>query len=149
MQSRKLLPPVYLYIAIALIAILHGLIPGPQIMPSPWRYLGVVPVVLGAVLNILADRAFKRCDTTVKPFEESAFLVTEGAFRFSRNPMYAGFALLLVGLVMLLGSAVPWIVVIGFPFVMQAHFIQVEESMLEARFGADWLAYKRRVRRWL
>jgi protein-S-isoprenylcysteine O-methyltransferase Ste14 len=149
MQLRKLLPPTYFYGAIALIIVLHVLLPGPQIFPSPWRYLGVIPLILGSAFSILADQAFKRFGTTVKPFEESNTLVTDGVFQVSRNPMYLGFVLLLAGLVMLLGSATPWIVVIIFPFLMDLRFIRAEEAMLEARFGDSWLRYKQSVRKWL
>jgi protein-S-isoprenylcysteine O-methyltransferase Ste14 len=149
MQPRRLLPPTYFYIAIALIIVLHVLIPGPQIFSSPWRYLGVILLILGGALNLLADQAFKRFGTTVKPFEESTHLVTDGVFRLSRNPMYLGFVLLLAGLVMLLGSTTPWIVVVIFPFLMELRFIRAEEAMLVARFGDSWLQYKSRVRKWL
>jgi protein-S-isoprenylcysteine O-methyltransferase Ste14 len=149
MQPRKLLPPTYFYIAIVLIMVLHVLVPGPRVFSSPWRYLGVIPLILGSALNLLADQAFKRHNTAVKPFEESTTLVTDGVFRLSRNPMYLGFVLLLAGLVLLLGSATPWIVVVIFPFLMELHFIRVEEAMLETRFGDSWLRYKQSVRKWL
>jgi protein-S-isoprenylcysteine O-methyltransferase Ste14 len=148
MQLQKLLPPTYLYLAIALIIVLHILVPGPQVISSPWRYLGVMPLVLGSAFSVLADQAFKRFGTTVKPFMESTYLVTDGVFRLSRNPMYLGFVLLLIGIAILLGSVTPWLVVAGFPFLMENRFIQTEEKMLEARFGSTWLEYKQRVRRW-
>jgi protein-S-isoprenylcysteine O-methyltransferase Ste14 len=149
MQPRRLLPPTYFYVAIVLIIVLHVLVPGPQVFSSPWRYLGVIPLILGSAFSVLADQAFKRFGTTVKPFEESTTLVTDGVFRLSRNPMYLGFVLLLAGLVMLLGSATPWIVVVIFPLVMEMRFVRAEEAMLEVRFGDSWLQYKQRVRKWL
>jgi protein-S-isoprenylcysteine O-methyltransferase Ste14 len=149
MRLGKPLPPTYFYIAIVLIIVLHVLLPGPQIISSPWRYLGVIPLVLGSAFSVLADQAFKRFGTTVKPFEESTCLVTDGVFRLSRNPMYLGFVLLLAGIVMLLGSATPWIVVVIFPFLMEIRFIRAEEVILLARFGDTWLEYKQRVRRWI
>jgi protein-S-isoprenylcysteine O-methyltransferase Ste14 len=149
MQPGKLLPPTYFYIAVVLILVLHFLLPVAQVLHSPWRYLGIIPLILGSTLNILADQAFKRHETTVKPFEESTYLVTDGVFRLSRNPMYLGFVLLLAGIAILLGSATPWIGVVVFPFLMENRFIRTEEAMLGARFGDSWLEYKRRVRRWL
>jgi len=148
MQPGKLLPPTYLYSAIGLIVVLHVLLPGAQVLHFPWRYLGIIPLILGSAFNLMADRSFKQHNTTVKPFEESAFLVTEGVFRFSRNPMYLGFVLLLAGIALLLGSITSWIVVAVFPFLMEWRFIRIEEAMLEARFGEVWLAYKQGVRRW-
>jgi protein-S-isoprenylcysteine O-methyltransferase Ste14 len=137
-----------LYAAIALIIVLHVLIPGPQIISSPWRYLGILPLLIGSALNLLADQAFKQHETTVKPFEEATFLVTHSVFRISRHPMYLGFVLLLIGIAILLGSVTPWLMVAGFPFLMENLFIRTEETMLEARFGSTWLEYKQRVRRW-
>ena len=148
MQLRKLLPPTYLYAAIVLIIVLHVLIPGSQIISSPWRYLGFLPLIMGTALNLLADQVFKQHKTTVQPFEESTFLVTHSVFRISRNPMYLGFVLLLIGIAILLGSVTPWLVVAGFPFLMENLFIQIEEAKLEAWFGSAWLEYKQRVRRW-
>jgi protein-S-isoprenylcysteine O-methyltransferase Ste14 len=149
MQPGKPLPPTYFYIAVVLIIVLHVLVPGPQVFSSPWRYLGIIPLILGSAFSVLADQAFKRFGTTVKPFEESTTLVTDGVFRLSRNPMYLGFGLLLAGIAMLLGSLTPWIVVVIFPFLMEMRFVRAEETMLEARFGDSWLEYKHRVRRWL
>jgi protein-S-isoprenylcysteine O-methyltransferase Ste14 len=149
MKPGKLLPPTYLYSAIVLVIVLHFLLPGLQIFSSPWRYLGILPLIVGGALNILADQSFKRHETTVKPFEDSSHLVTNGVFRLSRNPMYLGFVLLLAGIAILLGSATPWIVVAVFPFLMELRFIRPEEAMLDARFGENWLEYKRRVRKWI
>ena len=149
MKPGKLLPPSYLYGAIVSVIVLHFLLPGPQIFSSPWRYLGIIPLILGSALNIMADQAFKRHKTTVKPFEDSTYLVIDGVFRLSRNPMYLGFVLLLAGIAIFLGSATPWIVVAVFPLLMEWRFIRTEETILEARFGEDWLEYKWRVRRWL
>jgi len=61
--------------------------------------------------------------------------------------MYLGFVLLLAGIVMLLGSITPWIVVAVFLFLIEFHFIRVEETMFETRFGDTWLEYKHKVRR--
>ena len=124
------------------------MLPGSQIIRAPWCYLGLIPFVLGNVLNALADQAFKQHETTVKPFAESTYLVTDGVFKLSRNPMYLGFVLILVGIAMLLGSLTPWIGVIVFPGLMQYRFIRIEETMLEAQFGNNWLEYKQKVRRW-
>ena len=85
MQLRKLLPPTYLYLAISLIVALHVLVPGTQVILSPWRYLGILPLILGTTLNIMADQAFKRHQTTVKPYEESTYLMTDGVFRLHRR----------------------------------------------------------------
>ena len=80
---------------------------------------------------------------------ESTTLVTEGPYHYSRNPMYAGLALTLAGLALVLGSLSPLIVPPIFVWWITTRFIQKEEAMLEQRFGAQYLDYKQRVRRWL
>ncbi len=149
MRSKKALPPTYLYASIVVMVALHLLYPGAHIIPTPWNFLGSVPFVLGLVINVLADRAFKKHGTTVKPFAESTHLVTTGMFRFSRNPMYLGFVLVLIGIAVLMGSLTPYAVIAVFAILMDVTFIRVEERMLEKAFGESWLQYKRKVRRWI
>ena len=70
----------------------------------------MAPFTAGIVLNIVADRAFKQRKTTVKPFQESASLVTSGVYRLSRHPMYLGFVLILLSMAIFAGSLTPMLV---------------------------------------
>lgn len=149
MSGKRMLPPAYLYAAIGLMILLHLAVPGPRLLAMPLALLGFLPLVLGVWINLLADRAFKQQGTTVKPFQESSALVTTGVFRLSRNPMYLGFVLGLIGIALLLGSLTPWIVIPVFAVVVDIVFIRVEEEMLRARFGQAFLEYKRATRRWV
>jgi protein-S-isoprenylcysteine O-methyltransferase Ste14 len=149
MKHKPVLPPTYLYAAIAVMVALHFLFPVKRIIPFPWNLLGVLPLALGAALNIIADKAFRKAKTTVKPFQESAALITDGVYRISRHPMYLGFVLILIGLAVLLGSLTPFFVIPIFAVVMDRVFIVVEERMLDEKFGQAWLAYKGQTRRWV
>jgi protein-S-isoprenylcysteine O-methyltransferase Ste14 len=149
MKKNRILPPTYLLVAMVAMIVLHFAFPVTRIIPVPWNLLGLVPLGLGFALNLIADRAFKVVQTTVKPFEESSTLVTEGAFRISRNPMYLGYVSILLGLGVLMRSLGPLIVIPIFILLMDRVFIQVEERMLETRFGEAWAAYKAHVRRWI
>ena len=146
---QKLMPTIYLLIAILLCLALHFFIPILYIIPSPWNLLGLVPLLLGIWINLSADRAFKQAKTTVKPFEESNSLIREGVFRFSRNPMYLGFVGILLGISFLLRSVSPYFVVVVFAIFINEMFIQVEERMLETKFGDEWKHYRSRVRKWI
>jgi protein-S-isoprenylcysteine O-methyltransferase Ste14 len=110
--------------------------------------VGLIPAITGAILNLLADRAFKIKKTTVKPFEESTTLITTGVFKISRNPMYLGMALILIGICIFLGSVTPYIIVVLFIVLMHNFFINVEEEMLAKTFGDLWLQYKKETRSW-
>ena len=146
---RRVLPPVYFLIAVLLTAALHFLLPLRGLIPFPWRLVGLVPLFLGIVLNVLSDRALKRHQTTVKPFELSRVLVTEGVFRVSRHPMYLGMALIIAGIAALLGSLSPWLVLPLLVLLLEVRFVRTEESMLEASFGEAYISYRKRTRRWM
>ena len=146
---KKALPPTYFLGAIVLAVALHFLQPLRQLLDFPWRLMGLVPLVIGILRNLEADRRFKKHDTTVKPFEKSDFLVTGGVFGFSRNPMYLGMTLILLGAALLLGSLTPFAVVIVLPILLDRMFISPEEKMLEDTFGGQFREYRERVRRWI
>lgn len=149
MNIKNILPPTYLLIAIVSMVALHFLAPLASLIPFPWNMLGLIPFALGVGINMLADNAFKRANTTVKPYETSTTLITDGVFRLTRNPMYVGFVLILLGVAIFVGSLSPYLIVVLFPILMKKIFIIFEEQMLEQTFGNTWLTYKQQVRRWL
>ena len=91
----------------------------------------------------------KRAGTDPFPYHPSTRIVTHGPYRFSRNPMYFGFALLTLGLAILVDSA--WMLLaLPIGLVLIDRFaITCEERYLERKFGEEYLNYKRSVRRWL
>ncbi|HEX7812559.1 MAG TPA: isoprenylcysteine carboxylmethyltransferase family protein [Burkholderiales bacterium] len=105
----------------------------------------------GAAIALAGVIAFKRANTTVHPGkpQETSALVTSGVYRFSRNPMYVGLLLILVGWAAFLSSA--WSLVGPFAFVLYIARFQIrpEERALAAKFGEAYAAYKAKVRRWL
>ena len=76
-------------------------------------------------------------------------LVTDGVFRISRNPMYLGLELLLIGWAVWLGSASPWLIPPLFAVVITVVQIIPEERALGQRFGDQYRSYQRRVARWI
>lgn len=149
MEKRKPLPPTYFNSSIFLIILIHFIWPGKILIYFPWNLLGIIPVIFGAVLNLMADRSFKINKTTVKPFEESSFLITTGVYKISRNPMYLGMVLVLIGICIFLGSTTPYSIVILFVVLIHALFISVEEKMLAETFGDAWQTYKKETRCWV
>ena len=149
MQAQKTKPTTYLFISIVVMTALHFLFPAMRVIPPPWNLLGLVPLVLGVTINLVADKAFHQANTTVKPFEESSALITQGVFRASRNPMYLGFVLILIGTAVLMRSLAPYVVVLAFAILIDRMYITVEERMLAEKFGAEWEKYRQSTRRWL
>ena len=148
--SRKgMLPPTYLLSAILVMAVLHFLLPLQQILTFPSRLLGIVPFLIGLTLNLAADGQFKQHMTAVKPSERPTSLITTGVYRVSRNPMYFGFVLILLGIAILTGSLSPLFIVPLFAVLMEVVFIRTEEHIMAVEFGEAWLVYKEQVRRWI
>ena len=149
MKIKKPLPPTYFFGGIVLAAAIHFLFPLQQLLVFPWRLAGLLPLVIGIVLNLMADQALKTHNTTVKPLDISSTLITRGVFTISRNPMYLGMTLILLGIALLLGSATPLVVVIVLPVLFDLVFITPEEKMLEDAFGEEFRQYRKQVRRWI
>ncbi len=145
---KKSLPPTYLLLALVAMGLLHVLWPIYRYWGFPLNMLGIAPAVSGGFLNVVADRQFTRHQTTVKPFEESSALITGFPFSLTRNPMYLGMALLLLGVALLLGTVSSIAPVVGFAILMDLRFVRIEEDMLAQQFGDEWERYRTRVRRW-
>ena len=113
------------------------------------RYGGVALLVIGFVIEGEATTRFRRSGTAVEPWKASTKLVTGGLYRFSRNPIYVGMAVLYCGLALLLDSPLALGLLIPCLFVIDRGVIAREEPYLEARFGQEYRDYRTRVRRWL
>ena len=149
MKKKKILPPTTFWISLMLSIGLHFILPIKKFITAPYNYTGILLIFGGILLNLWADYLFKNKKTTVKPFEKSSCLIEEGPFVFSRNPMYLGMTIILLGTSITLGSVIPFIITVVFPFFISISFILPEEKSLEETFGQDFIEYKKRVRRWL
>ena len=116
----------------------------------PWA-LGAALAGIGVVVGIADVLQFRRARTTLNPLtpDEASALVSGGIYRWTRNPMYLGMALVLAGWGLYIGN-LGALALIGL-FVMYIDRFQIdpEERALQARFGDAFAAYRKRVRRWL
>jgi protein-S-isoprenylcysteine O-methyltransferase Ste14 len=149
MKPSKIVPPTWMLIAIIAMLILSFIFPIAWIVPPIWNLIGLVFLASGIGLNLVGDNAFKQARTTIKPFQESSTLVTNGVFQISRNPMYLGMILILTGIALLFRSLSPFVVILPFAILIDRTYIRIEERMLAERFGAKWQEYKTKTRRWL
>ncbi|MBI2992848.1 MAG: isoprenylcysteine carboxylmethyltransferase family protein [Gammaproteobacteria bacterium] len=148
-QKRRVVPPVYLLLTVLAMGAMHHWLPLYQWTSRPWSWAGLLPVLLGLGVTVTAALSFMRAGTPIVPFEKSTALVTSGLFRFTRNPMYLGMVLLLGGSAILFGSVGALLPIPLFVWVIVSDFIHCEERFMEELFGAEYLAYKQKVRRWL
>lgn len=111
--------------------------------------LGLPFLAAGLWLMPTAIRTFRAAGTPIETHRPSERIVTHGVYAYSRNPIYVSMVLLLVGLGIEINSV--WVLALVVPFVLVLRFgvIGREERYLERKFGAEYLAYKRRVRRWI
>jgi protein-S-isoprenylcysteine O-methyltransferase Ste14 len=113
--------------------------------------VAIAIALVGLVFSISGRMAFRRANTTANPFQPQAAssLVVTGVYKLTRNPMYVGLALVLVGWAVFLWSG--WVLPGPVVFVayIAAFQIEPEERALDRLFGDAYSAYKSQVRRWL
>lgn len=146
---QRLLPPL-LFLPLVVISIVVGLV-APVAGPLSWalRVLGVPVAVAGLTLNVGGAGLFNRIGTNIKTFDDPGRLVEEGPFRFTRNPMYLGFTLMLCGTALLVGTLTAWIGAAVFFIAANLWYIPFEEARMQATFGPQYDDYRGRVPRWL
>lgn len=110
---------------------------------------GWLLIAAALALAVWAAIAFRRRGTSVIPGETARALVTDGPYRFSRNPIYVADVLILIGVGFLLGSVWPILLAPVFMWVIDRRFIRGEEAMLRREFGDVFDAWSQRVRRWM
>jgi protein-S-isoprenylcysteine O-methyltransferase Ste14 len=123
-------------------------LPWPGIRDLPAQIIGYGLGAAGVALIGWGVATLYGARTTLMPTRPAGRLVTEGAFRFRRNPIYMGEVLTLLGLAEAAGNI--WLAIMApvFAVLVLALAILPEERHLEARFGEDYLDYKQRTRRW-
>lgn len=119
-------------------------IPARQVIALGLAVAGVGVVVAGGV-------SFRRAKTTVNPLkpETASSLVVSGLYRVSRNPMYLGVLIVLIGWAVLLANALAFITAATFVLYLNRFQIAPEERALTTRFGPEFSAYCAKVRRWI
>lgn len=104
--------------------------------------------ILGLGVLLWAAWTLRQHHTTINPYRGASHLCTTGPFAYSRNPIYLGDSLILVGVAGLLQTAWPLLFAPLIWIMLRFGVIQHEERHLEAKFGAAYQAYRARVRRW-
>ncbi|WP_418321032.1 methyltransferase family protein [Piscinibacter sakaiensis] len=144
-------PPVaVVLLAAAAMWLLARLFPSAALVLPLRVVLAALFVVAGFAIALAGVVEFRRARTTVNPMtpEASSAIVSSGIYRHSRNPMYAGFLLALVGWAVFLANPVSLLGVALYVVYMNCFQIQPEERALQARFGEAYRGYMRSVRRW-
>jgi protein-S-isoprenylcysteine O-methyltransferase Ste14 len=148
--NAGLVRPPFVYLgSIGLGLLVHWLWPLRLLPPSLGVPLGVVLVLAAGALFLCAVRTFRKAGTPVPGNRPTAAIVRRGPYRFSRNPVYLAFTLFQLGLAAWVDSLGLLLALLPALALMTRVVIPREERYLEARFPAEYLPYKRAVRRWL
>jgi protein-S-isoprenylcysteine O-methyltransferase Ste14 len=136
-------------ILLVLPLVCHYLIPIRTVIHPPFSYFGAFLMLPGLGLAMWAAKAFREAGTGFQLERGGLVLVTSGPFGFSRNPMYLGLVIWLLGFAVLLGSIVVFIFPILVFLLAQFLLIPIEERRMEQTFGEQFIEYTQRVRRWV
>src|SRR5215470_11843476 len=144
-----ILPPLLYGAAFILGLLLHLVYPIHILPPTLTRGIGVVCVLVSLPLALATFRVLSRAHTPVDPLKPTTALVTEGPFRYSRNPIYVALTLLYLGVALLINAL--WILLLVVPAVLVIRYgvIAREEAYLTRKFGDAYRQYTTQVRRWL
>ncbi|MCK8483887.1 isoprenylcysteine carboxylmethyltransferase family protein [Aliiroseovarius sp. S2029] len=143
------MPPVWLALMVALAYGLDRIAPGLGFGFEVTRGLGNLLIVLGLCLLGVAIWEFMRARTTVIPGQQPTALLTRGIYRWTRNPIYLGDAMILTGLILRWDVLPALLLVPVFTTIITKRFILWEEAALRAKFGPAFDDWAGQVRRWI
>ena len=148
MKKPFSIPPNYFYACLILSIILRFVFPAFKFVLFPYNFLGLFVIAYGIYLVINPWYLFKKHNTP-ESFDESTAIVSEGIYKYSRNPMYLGGFIILMGLSLTMNNLISLVPALIFFLFMHFMFIPYEEEKMLKTFGDKYLEYKKNVRRWI
>jgi len=151
MRPSPVHPPLWMLIFASVMWALNRYCPLLAVIPDRWRHLGWFVVAVAFIAPVAAFVQFRKARTTARPHapEQATTLVTWGVYSWTRNPMYLGLSVLLLGWAIRLGTLSPFLGPLLFVPLIQRVQILPEEHALRLKFGEQYDGYCRRVNRWL
>ena len=147
----KIPPPAVGLLMAAIMWLGTWLVPALTFMMPGHSVVALAAGLSGAMIDVVSVVAFRRAGTTVNPMkpDTSSSLVASGIYTRTRNPMYLGLLLILLGWAIYLSNAMAFLLLPGFIWYINRFQIEPEEKALASRFGAKFDSYASRVPRWL
>ncbi len=143
-------PPLAWGLAVIVGLALNLLVPWPFLpadMPAGW--IGALVFVLALVLFAWAVITMTKAGSNVPTNRPTTTIVESGPYRFTRNPIYLGMVLGLIGLAIAFDSLWLLVMLVFFAFLIRCGVVAREEAYLDRKFGDVYRGYRSRVRRWL
>jgi protein-S-isoprenylcysteine O-methyltransferase Ste14 len=143
------LPPFIFIAFLGVGVILHNIFPLHFIQGPIRNIVGAIFLAYSVLVASLAIFQMRRAGTNIDVRKPSTTIVSNGIYRYTRNPMYLSMALLLIAVSVLISNI--WILILTpvFIIVIQKGVIEREERYLEGKFGTEYTSYKKSTRRWI
>jgi protein-S-isoprenylcysteine O-methyltransferase Ste14 len=143
-------PPPLIYLALLVLGLLLNRRFPVSFLPRRMARILGWPLLGGGVLLIgWFEWAMRHAGTPTNPYKPVTRVVTEGPFRYTRNPGYLAMAMIYTGIAGLANALWAILLLPVAMFAIQRWVIEREERYLEGKFGEEYLRYKARVRRWV
>lgn len=147
-MKKLYIPPTLIAYSILIMIALYFFAPQFNLIGFPYNLIGILIAFSGFILMGKARDLFKKHQTTLK-IEKSNYMINEGVFSKTRNPMYTGMTILLFGFSIFSTNVLALFLPIFFMTIVRLIFIEREEQLMFETFGKDYLEYKKKVRRWI
>ncbi len=147
--NKNIHPPFVALFYIFIALVLGRVIVIPFVMPQTARNIGLMLTFIGFLFGVGAFIEFRKARTTLDPHGSVKTLVMNGIYRITRNPIYFGFLLMVIGFPLNYGHFWGFLTAPFYIVSMNQLVIEKEEAYLEKKFKEQYTAYRLRVRRWL
>lgn len=145
----KIPPPLCFFLILMVGILLDSAWISGHLAATNLTVIGSLIAIISFIYLVLAAQKHKNAGTNIEPWKPTTTIISDGVYKYSRNPIYVAMAAVYVGLAVAAGS---WAALLLLPvclLVIRVHVINREEAYLEDKFGKEYLDYKARVRRWL
>lgn len=146
-MKKIFIPPVLLGFSVIIIVMLNIFVQEYNIIGFPFNLIGIIVIIMGFLPIIKAKDSFTKYKTT-HTFSDPSHLIIDGIFAKSRNPVYLGYFVMLLGFALANRNILAMIIPFCNLALLNFYFIPFEEKMLERIFGNEYLDYKSKVKRW-
>ncbi len=142
-------PPRIAISLMAIATVLWHFSPSETIIFIPYKLAGSIFIPMGFMVLLVAWLQFKKANTAIPPNAESTLIVTSGIYRYTRNPMYLGMLLMMLGVAFFMGTIPAMLGPVVFFLIIDKVFIPYEEKDLQLSFGNEYEEFLSTTRRWL
>jgi len=142
-------PPRIAISLLAVATVLWHFSPPETIIYIPYKLVGSIFIPTGFAVLLVAWLQFKKANTAIPPTAKSTLIVTSGIYRYTRNPMYLGMLLMMLGAAFFMGTIPAMLGPVVFFLIIDKIFIPYEEKDLQSSFGNEYEEFLSTTRRWL